>query len=69
MDPIERDCFWLAGLPPRETRPLVGRADAEIAIVGAGFTGLWTAIFLKQLVPGLDVAVVEQGVEIGRAHV
>ena len=62
MDPIERDCFWLAGLPPRETRPLVGRADAEIAIVGAGFTGLWTAIFLKQLVPGLDVAVVEQGV-------
>ncbi|MEO8636098.1 MAG: FAD-dependent oxidoreductase [Gemmatimonadales bacterium] len=62
MDSIEQSCFWLAGLPSREPRLLAGRASAEIVIVGAGFTGLWTAIFLKQLEPGLDVAVVEQGI-------
>ena len=62
MDPIEKSCFWLAGLPVRETRALNTRADAEIAIIGAGLTGLWTALFLKELEPGLDVAVVEQGI-------
>ena len=30
-------------------------------IVGAGLTGLWTALFLKELEPGLEVAVIEQG--------
>ena len=60
--PIEQACYWLAGLPAREVTPLAGRAVAEIGIVGAGLTGLWTAIFLKELDPGLDVAVIEQGV-------
>jgi glycine/D-amino acid oxidase-like deaminating enzyme len=36
--------------------------NAEIAIVGGGFTGLWTAWFIKQLEPALDVALLEQGV-------
>jgi glycine/D-amino acid oxidase-like deaminating enzyme len=35
--------------------------EADVAIVGAGLTGLWTALFLKQLAPTLAVAVVEQG--------
>jgi glycine/D-amino acid oxidase-like deaminating enzyme len=30
-------------------------------VVGAGYTGLWTALRLKQLEPQLDVALVEQG--------
>ncbi|HEY7114139.1 MAG TPA: FAD-dependent oxidoreductase [Thermoanaerobaculia bacterium] len=29
--------------------------------MGAGFTGLWSALFLKELDPALDVAIVEQG--------
>ena len=33
-----------------------------MAVIGGGFTGLWTALFLKQLQPALDVAVLEQGV-------
>jgi len=31
-----------------------------VAILGGGFTGLWTALRLKQLEPALDVAVVEK---------
>lgn len=62
MGPIEEACFWLARLPTRPSQPLVGSAESEIAIVGAGLTGLWTALFLKQLDANLDVAVVEQGI-------
>jgi len=60
--PIESACFWLSRLPAREIHPLAGRAEADIVVVGAGLTGLWTAIFLKQLAPERQVAVVEQGV-------
>jgi glycine/D-amino acid oxidase-like deaminating enzyme len=62
MDPIERECYWLARLAPREVTPLSGPARADVAVVGAGLTGLWTALFLKELAPERDVAVVEQGI-------
>lgn len=32
----------------------------DIAIIGAGFTGLWTALFVKQLDPSVDVTIVEK---------
>jgi hypothetical protein len=44
--PIEQACYWLARRPPRDLTPLAGRRDADVAIVGAGLTGLWTALFL-----------------------
>ena len=52
--------WWQArGLPPR--RPaLPGSTDADVAIVGAGYTGLWTAYYLKRADPGLRVVVLEQ---------
>jgi glycine/D-amino acid oxidase-like deaminating enzyme len=59
-DPVETSCYWLARRPPRETTPLEGRAESGVAIVGAGLTGLWTALFLKELDPTADVAIVEQ---------
>lgn len=59
---IESDCFWLAGLPGREVTALEGRQEADVVVVGAGLTGLWTAIFLKQLAPERQAAVVEQGI-------
>src|SRR5262249_28687023 len=34
----------------------------DVTIVGAGFTGLWTAIFLKELEPALSIAILEQGI-------
>ena len=61
MQPIEQACFWLARRAPRDHTPLAGTQAADVAIVGAGLTGLWTALFLKELDPALEVAVVEQG--------
>ncbi|MFN8645565.1 MAG: FAD-dependent oxidoreductase [Gemmatimonadales bacterium] len=62
MRPIEEACYWLAHLPPREAAPLAGPAEHDVVVIGAGLTGLWTALFLKELDPGRDVAVVEQGI-------
>lgn len=39
--------------------PLTGENRADVAIVGAGYTGLWTAYYLKRAAPGLNVAIVE----------
>jgi glycine/D-amino acid oxidase-like deaminating enzyme len=58
--PIERSCYWLARRPARTAAPLAGSVAADVAIVGAGLTGLWTAIHLKELDPALDVVVLEQ---------
>jgi glycine/D-amino acid oxidase-like deaminating enzyme len=52
--------WWQArgGFPPR--RPsLPGPLTADVCIVGGGFTGLWTAYYLKQVRPELDVVVLE----------
>jgi glycine/D-amino acid oxidase-like deaminating enzyme len=52
--------WWRArgGFPPR--RPsLPGPADADVCIVGAGFTGLWTAYYLKHADPSLRIVVLE----------
>ncbi len=61
MQPIEQSCFWLARRAPRDPRPLDGAVEADVAVVGAGLTGLWTALFLKALAPRAEIAVVEQG--------
>ncbi|MEU4268817.1 FAD-dependent oxidoreductase [Streptomyces sp. NPDC026092] len=52
--------FWYAqeGAPaPRE--PLPGDATADVCIVGGGYTGLWTAYYLKKAVPFLNITVLE----------
>lgn len=45
------------GLLP--TDMLSGDADADVCIVGAGYTGLWTAYYLARARPDLRVVVVE----------
>lgn len=42
--------------------PLDGDTTADVVVVGAGLTGLWTAYYLHEADPGLDVLVVEQEV-------
>ena len=42
--------------------PLHGDANADVCIVGGGFTGLWTAISLKQQDPSIDIALIEKDV-------
>jgi glycine/D-amino acid oxidase-like deaminating enzyme len=38
---------------------LAGSADVDVAIVGAGYTGLWTAYYLAKADPSLRIAVLE----------
>jgi len=46
--------------PAPERAPLEGRVEADICIVGAGYTGLWTALELRRADPSLRVVVVEK---------
>jgi len=59
--PYRNLSFWHDSLPgPLVARPpLRGAHRADVAIVGAGYTGLWAAWYLRQLGPSLDIAVVE----------
>ncbi|MEA2435175.1 MAG: hypothetical protein QOG54_2632 [Actinomycetota bacterium] len=45
-------------LSPRDA--LAGDTEADIAIVGAGYTGLWTAYYLLKTDPTLNIAIVEK---------
>jgi glycine/D-amino acid oxidase-like deaminating enzyme len=41
---------------------LAGNLDVDVAIIGAGFTGLWTAYYLSQADPSLRIAILEREV-------
>ena len=45
-----------------ETPPLQGDRTADVVIIGGGYTGMWTAYFLKEREPGIDVVLLEQGI-------
>lgn len=57
----ERSVYWLdrperpAALPP-----LTESIDADLVIVGAGFTGLWTALLANDVDPDRDIVVIER---------
>ncbi|AEV83370.1 FAD-dependent oxidoreductase [Actinoplanes sp. SE50] len=52
--------FWLETLGPIERRPpLPGDRDADVAIAGGGYTGLWTAYYLAKARPDLRIVVLE----------
>ncbi|MFD0135034.1 NAD(P)/FAD-dependent oxidoreductase [Streptomyces sp. NPDC127159] len=53
--------FWYAddGLPVQR-EPLSGDRSADVVIVGGGYTGLWTAYYLKKAAPFLRITVLEQ---------
>ncbi|MCS3840742.1 glycine/D-amino acid oxidase-like deaminating enzyme [Pseudomonas sp. JAI111] len=53
--------LWMDQLDePLLARPALERdLDVDVAIIGAGYTGLWTAYYLKRLAPSLDIAIVE----------
>jgi len=40
--------------------PMPGNTDADVCVVGAGYTGLWTAYYLKKADPALRVVVLEK---------
>ena len=49
--------LWLEP-PPASGPPLEGTVDADVVVIGAGFTGLWTALALRER--GADVVVLER---------
>jgi glycine/D-amino acid oxidase-like deaminating enzyme len=52
--------FWLDDpLAPQAAPRLEGHTDCDLAVVGGGFTGLWTALLAKERNPALDVVIIE----------
>lgn len=52
--------WWQQIGQPKLRAPLAGDLQLDVAIVGAGYTGLWTAYYLKRAQPDLRIAIVEQ---------
>ena len=67
MTDYSKYSFWLETSGDDLTpRPELARStEVDVVILGAGYTGLWTAYYLLKNNPGLQVAVVEK--EIGSA--
>jgi len=61
-DRYRRLSFWHDTVPgtlaPGE--PLAGDTEADVAIVGAGLTGMWTAYYLHKADPALRIAICER---------
>jgi glycine/D-amino acid oxidase-like deaminating enzyme len=52
--------YWLDSPDrPEPAPPLEGDTTADLAVVGAGYTGLWTALLAKEADPARDVLVLE----------
>ena len=54
--------FWLDDVPGALTprAALQTPLDVDVAIVGAGYTGLWTAYYLAKADPDLRIVVIEK---------
>jgi glycine/D-amino acid oxidase-like deaminating enzyme len=47
---------------PLPAPPLSEEIDADVAIVGGGYTGMWTAFFLTERAPGVRIVLLEQDI-------
>ncbi|MFH2098209.1 MAG: FAD-dependent oxidoreductase [Pseudomonadota bacterium] len=56
---FEPKSFWMTTRDYAPGPALAGDLDVDVVVVGGGFTGLSTAYHLKQMRPGLSVALVE----------
>jgi len=54
--------YWLDADPlePESHSALVGEVSTDLCIVGAGYTGLWTALLAKERNPKREVVIIEQ---------
>src|SRR5215208_3712836 len=60
--PEKHDAYgwWLAdAVAPGARPPLDGDADADVVVVGGGYTGMWAAWFVSELQPDARVVVLE----------
>lgn len=59
--------YWIEEAGPVEPAPpLRGEREADVLVVGGGYTGLWTAWYLHQLEPGAKVVLLEAEEVCGR---
>ncbi|RRJ87437.1 FAD-dependent oxidoreductase [Gulosibacter macacae] len=59
--------FWIDRAPARPAQPpLTGERGADLAVIGGGYTGLWTALHAKERNPESRVVLLE-GKRIGHA--
>jgi glycine/D-amino acid oxidase-like deaminating enzyme len=54
-----REALALPEFAGPETPPLSGETAADVVILGGGYTGMWTAWFLKEREPSIDVVLLE----------
>ncbi|EKT4523015.1 FAD-dependent oxidoreductase [Pseudomonas putida] len=61
MQPWRTISLWMDQLDePLCTRPALGQdLTVDVCIIGAGYTGLWTAYYLKRQAPQLSIAVID----------
>ena len=59
---MQPQLYWLDEDPlePQPNPTLIGDVTTDLCIVGAGYTGLWTALLAKEQNPEREVVVVEQ---------
>ena len=59
---LQPELWWLDSDPlePASHSALIGDIGADLCVVGAGYTGLWTALLAKERDPDREVVVVEQ---------
>ena len=62
LSELQPDLWWLDSDPlePEARSSLIGDERADLCVVGAGYTGLWTALLAKERDPERVVVVVEQ---------
>jgi glycine/D-amino acid oxidase-like deaminating enzyme len=52
--------FWLDDKnKPEKSEPLKNKIETDLCIIGGGFTGLWTALLVKQRNPNQEVVLLE----------
>jgi len=61
-DAYRRLSFWHDTVPGSldPATQLTEDTEAEVAIAGAGLTGLWTAYYLSKAIPGIEIVIVER---------
>lgn len=57
-----REALALPEFDGEPAPPLAGDTAADVVILGGGYTGMWTAWFLKERDPGIDVVLLEQDI-------
>lgn len=51
--------FWWNGVARQQREAVVSHLEADVVIVGAGYTGLWVAYYLAEAAPELRIVIVE----------